>query len=108
MQDEAAVECGPEFQEELLVLQSIYDSELQMKRNMEGGISLQLKLCPSPPTYIRASVTVHIPTAVRAPGSARFTVEDLLWPQRSHAACRINPQLFRLQNVTYSVCIPRI
>ena len=67
MQDEAALECGPEFQEELLVLQSIYDSELQMKRNAEGGISLQLKLCPSPPTYIRASVTVHIPTAVRAP-----------------------------------------
>ena len=100
MQEGAFPECGPEFQEELLVLQSIYDSELQIKRKDDGGISLQLKLCPSPPTYLRASVTLHIPTAVRTP-AVRF----IEWPLQTHTASRISLHSHHRQNATSSVRI---
>jgi hypothetical protein len=66
MQDGAGC-CPPEFEEEVMALQSIYDSELQVERKLDGGLSLRLKIYPAPPAYIKASVTLHIPSAVSHP-----------------------------------------
>ena len=66
MQDGAAC-CLPEFEEEVMALQSIYDSELQVERKIDGGLSLRLKMSPAPPAYIKASVSLHIPSAVSRP-----------------------------------------
>jgi hypothetical protein len=63
MQD-GAVMCRPEFEEEVMTLQSIYDSELEVERKINGSLSLRLKMSPAPPVYIKASVTLHIPAAV--------------------------------------------
>ena len=64
MQDGMSL-CRPEFEEELVALLSIYDSELHVVRKVDGGVSLELKMCPAPPAYIKASITLHLPAAVR-------------------------------------------
>lgn len=64
MQDGAML-CRPEFEEELVALLSIYDSELNVERKVDGSVSLKLKISPAPPAYIKASVTLHLPAAVR-------------------------------------------
>ena len=48
-----------------MALLSIYDSELQVERKANGGVSLHMKIAPAPPAYIKASVTLNIPAAVR-------------------------------------------
>jgi hypothetical protein len=55
----------PDFEEELMALMSIYDSELNVERRSDGSVSLQMKMSPAPPAYIKASVSLHIPAAVR-------------------------------------------
>ena len=47
-----------------MALLSIYDSELQVERKANGGISLHMKIAPAPPAYIKASVTLNIPAPV--------------------------------------------
>ena len=64
MQDGALL-CRPELEEELMALLSIYDSELNVERKFDGSVSLKLKISPVPPAYIKATVTLHLPAAVR-------------------------------------------
>lgn len=92
MQDGTA-SCHPEFEEELIALLSIYDSELQVERKASGGVSLHMKMSPAPPVYIKASVTLHIPAAVRSRFlfSSRHSHSHLLAgrnPADTHSAVR--------------------
>jgi hypothetical protein len=68
MQDRGPVPVifGSDFEEELSVLLSIYDSDLHVDRKTDGSVVLSMKISPAPPAYISARIFLHIPLAVRA------------------------------------------
>jgi hypothetical protein len=98
MQDELAL-CRSEFEEELVALLSIYDSELHVERKVDGCVSLKMKMCPAPPAFIKASVTLHLPAAVRI----CITADDILL---SSLSSRFTPRRIPQHNATYLVRIP--
>ncbi len=73
-----------------MALFSIYDSELHVERDIDGGASLTLKMCPAPPVYIKASVTLYLPAAVRyyrARCSFTLTILQIHCSQNPRARC---------------------
>ena len=96
LRQDGAASCHPDFEEELIALLSIYDSELQVERKASGGVSLHMKMSPAPPAYIKASVTLHIPAAVRSPSCVLLVARILSFLQGP------NPQIPTAQCDTFS------
>lgn len=96
LRQDGAASCHPDFEEELIALLSIYDSELQVERKASGGVSLHMKMSPAPPAYIKASVTLHIPAAVRSPSRVLLVGRILSFFQGP------NPQIPTAQCDTFS------